>query len=113
MIGVENLKKVLATMVAVGMKVEQVTEDGFQVLSDSLALLPNVVDLVLVIKNGKDAFLEFNDLDDVEREEVMDLIKEKFELDDDTVEGVVEDALDLIFSAGQFINGLKGLKKEE
>ena len=109
--GVENLKKVLAAMIAVGMKVKEVTEDGFQIFADSIALLPNVIDLVLVIKNGKDAWVEFNDLDDVEREEVMNFIKEKFDLDDDVVEGNVEDALDLIFSAGQFINGLK--KPEE
>lgn len=108
--GVENLKKVLAALVAVGMKVEQVTEDGFQVLSDSLSLLPNVIDLVLLIKNGKDAWLEYNDLDDIERDEVLAFIKEKFDLEDDQVEDIIETGLDLIFSAGEFVGKLKALK---
>lgn len=111
MLGIEELKKVLAALVAVGMKVEQVTEDGFQVLSDSLALLPNVMDLVLVIKDGKDAWMQFNDLDDAERDEVLTFIKDKFDLDDDEVEDVVETGLDLIFSAGEFVGKLKALKE--
>ena len=92
-LGVENLSKVLVTTVHLFNKIDEVTQDGYQVLADSIALLPNLVDVVGVVKNGKMAYAEFLDLDDEEKVEVLAIVQKEFDLNDDVLEVIIEKAL--------------------
>lgn len=111
-LGIENLKKVLAAVLHIANKVDELTQDGFQLVPDSLALLPNLVDALSLIKNGRDAWLEFEELDVQERIEVVDFVKAEFDIEDDKLEEVVEVALDTIESVAILVDTIKlALKK--
>ena len=112
MLGVENLKKVLGALVAVAVKVDEVTQDGFQVLADSLALVPSVFDVVMLIKSGKDAWAEFQDLDETEKAEVLAFMKEKFDIEDEELEVVVEEAFDVIAVVADFVVDVRNALKK-
>lgn len=93
MLGTEKLKLVLVAAVKVADKIDVVTQDGFQVVSDSVALIPNLSDLVVVLKDGKAAVAELKDLDADERTDLLDTIKEELDLIDDKLENVIEKVL--------------------
>lgn len=104
--GVENLKKVLAFVLRLSNKVDEVTQDGIQ-WTDVLSLLPNLVESVGVLKVGKTAWAEFNDLDDLERDDVLGYVKNEFDIADEKLEGVVESAFEFIFAAGDLVEKVK------
>ena len=110
-LGVENLKKVLVATLHLANKIDEVTQDGFQPFSDLAALLPNLVDGVSVIKNAKDAWAEFKDLDEAEREEILAYVKEEFDIADDILEGVIEKALDTISAVADLVVTLRDALK--
>ena len=105
--GVEKLKKVLAAVLHLANKIDLVTADGFQPLSDLVALLPNLVDGVMLIKDGKEAWLEFQDLDDEERVELDAFIQAEFDIADEKLEEVIESALDAIVAVADVIDKVK------
>lgn len=112
MLGIENLKKVVVAAVHLANKIDEITQDGFQPLGDLVSLLPNLADSIGVIKNGRDAWKEFQDLDDAERDEVLAVVKEEFDIDDDQLEDIVESAFDTIDAVGDFIQKVRlALKK--
>jgi len=105
--GTESLKKVLAAVLHLANKIDAVTQDGFQPLSDLVALLPNLVDGVVLIKEGKEAWLEFQDLDDEERADVDAFIQAEFDIADEKLEEVIESALDAIVAVADVIDKVK------
>lgn len=105
--GVEELKKVLESLIRVGVKVDDVTKDGFQPLADALALVPNLTDVLVVVKNGKAAWEQYQDLDDNEQEELTSFVQEKFDIPDDKLEQVIEAWMELLFCAGDAVNKTK------
>jgi hypothetical protein len=111
-LGVDNLKKVLVAVLHLANKIDSITQDGFQPVSDLVALVPNLVDGVSIIKNGKDALAEFKELDVLEKQEVLDFVKVEFDLADDVLEDVVESALGVIKSVSELVVKIKvALKK--
>lgn len=92
-IGVENLKKVLGAVLHLSNKLDEVTKDGFQPVADLVALFPALADGVVLIKSGKEAWVEFQDLDDEEQVEINAYIKAEFDIADDKLEAVIESAL--------------------
>lgn len=110
-LGTEKLKVVLKAVLHLANAVDEVTQDGFQV-TDLVALLPNLLDGVSIIKNGKDALAEFKELDVLEKQEVLDFVKAEFDIADDKLEDVVETALGVIESVSELIVKIKvALKK--
>jgi hypothetical protein len=106
-LGIENLKKVVAAVLHLANKVDLVTQDGFQPLSDIVALLPNLAEGVTLIKDGRDAWAEFEDMDAVEREELLAFVKEEFDIADDKLESVIETAFDTIDQVAVLIAEVK------
>jgi len=112
-LGVDNLTKVLVATISLMNKLDEVTQDGYQLVPDSIALFPNLVDVIGVIKNGKTAYLEFLDLDEDEKGEVYATVKAKFDLLDDKLEDVVEKAFVLIEDAAVLIFAVQDALKKE
>jgi hypothetical protein len=112
-LGIENLKKALGLVLHVVDKVDEVTRDGWQTLKDSLALLPLLVDVPGIVRNGKLTWEEFTDLDDTEREELLVFAKEELDLEDEKVEAVVEAAFDVLDAVGDLVDKIKDAKKPE
>lgn len=112
-LGIDALKKTVEALVNIGINVDRVTQDGLQPLQDGLALIPNLVDVVSIVKNGKAAWDEFQDLDDDEKDDLMADLSEKLNLADDKLEAVVESAFELLLSAGILLDDIREALKEE
>ena len=110
---VDKLKKALAFVLHLANKIDEVTQDGFSWISDSIALLPNLIEVPSIIKDGKELWGELNDLDEAELAELQQFAKDEFDIDDEELEGVVEAAFDLLFSAGTFYEKAKAALKKE
>jgi hypothetical protein len=112
-LGVENLKKALGLVLHLVDKIEEVTQDGWQWLKDSLALLPTLTEVPGVIKNGRAIWDEVQDLDDDERAELNAFAKQELDLEDEKVEAVVEAAFDVLDAVGDLVDKIKDAKKPE
>jgi hypothetical protein len=113
MAGIENLKKALGLVLHLVDKIDDVTQDGWQWLTDSLALVPTLIEIPGIVKNGKAIWEEVQDLDDAEREELLQFAKEELNLNDDEVEDVVESAFDILDAIADLALKIKEAKKEE
>jgi hypothetical protein len=109
-LGVTNLKAVLGSILTLANKVDGVLQDGLQPLQDALALLPNVLDVVTAMKNGKAAWQEYNDLDDAEKADVEAFVQKTFNIAEDKVEAVVDSAFAVIFDVGELVEQVKLIK---
>lgn len=112
MLGIENLKKVVVAAIHLANRIDQVTADGFQPLTDLVSLIPNLGEAVGVIRNGSDAWEEFQNLDDAERTDLQATVKAEFDIADDEVEALVEQAFDTIDSVALLIFKARAIKKK-
>ena len=112
MLGIENLKKVLSFVLRLANKVDEVTQDGFQ-WQDAVSLFPNLIDAIGVVKSGKDAYNEFLELDDAEKDELLDFIQTEFDIADEDLEDVVESAFDTIFAVADTVQKVKAALKKD
>lgn len=95
-LGVENLKKVVVAVIKVANKTDEVLQDGFQPFADFFALVSVAGDVFSVLKNLKDAYQEFLDLDAVEKTDILATVKAQFDIEDDLLEEVVEDGFEVV-----------------
>jgi hypothetical protein len=112
MLGIEKLKEVLVALIRIGNKVDSVTQDGFQLLTDGAALLPNVTDLIVVLKNGKEAVAQLKDLDPLEREDLLLELQDELDLADDKLEVVIEKGFVAINAVVDFGGAVKDALKK-
>ena len=97
MAGVEKLKKALSFGITVVVKVDEVTQDGWQWIPDSVALFPTLIEIPGLIRDGKEIWAEFQEVDDDEKQELLTFAKEKFNILDDELENVVESVFDWFY----------------
>lgn len=117
-LGVDNLWKVLATTLELGNVVDKMIVQKEQTwvtrfLGNALEMTDDVA-LMFTVKYNQ-ILPEFKDLDAVERADLLQRAKDKFDIPDDKVEEVVEKTFEIIFSLGDTILSLvsmiKALKK--
>jgi hypothetical protein len=111
-LGTENLKKVLLFAIKLSEKVDEITQDGFQ-WQDAVSLFPNLVDAIGVVKLAKDAYVEFLDLDEDEKNDVLAYVKAEFDIADDKLEAVVESALLVVVNVADLISVVKDALKKD
>jgi hypothetical protein len=111
-LGTTNLKKVLLFAIKLSEKVDEVTVDGFQ-WSDAVALFPNLVEAIGVVKSAKDAYAEFLDLDEEEKDDVLAYVRDEFDIADDKLEDVVETALLVVSNVAELIVKVKAALKKD
>jgi hypothetical protein len=104
MAGISELKDVVKFGIGVG----EALADGVQ-LSDLGALLelPNAISGISSVPE------ELSDLDDEERIELINYIRDEFDLPDEKVEEFVEDSLALVIAIHKLIVKFKDLKEDE
>lgn len=108
-LGVDNLKLALVAAINLAEKIEdKYSDDGKISLGEALSVgVGSFTDIVKVVKSGKQIKAEFIDLDDVEKEELIVLIKEELDLTNDKVELIVEKAVELLVSLDELIEAIK------
>jgi hypothetical protein len=110
MLGIENLKKAVKFAIDLGEQFATSLADGFQ-WTDSFSFVDELIQVPGLLKSGKDVVAELKDLDATERQELYDYIKEEFDIADDKVEDVVEQALATAVSVLLLVDKVKALKK--
>lgn len=111
MLGTENLKKVLAFALGLGNELAKGFEDGKLSLVEGMGLADNLLAIPGLISARKEILAELKDLDAAERQELFDYVKQEFDLPDDRIEAIVEEALGLVENIVAIIYTFQQLKK--
>lgn len=106
-LGIENLKKVVGTLITLAQTAETSLADGFQT-SDLFAFIPVLSGIPDLLKN-KDAIVqEFKDLTADETKELVDYVEQNFTIANKKVEDIIVAALDAGVSLFILVEKIKG-----
>jgi len=108
-LGIENLKIAIVAAIRLGEKIEKnYVDDGEISLSEALGIgASSFGDVLKVIKLGSEIKNEFNDLDNEEKLQLANLVKEELDLQNDKVENIIEKALDFLLGLNDLIESIK------
>ena len=111
MAGIENLKSIFRDLINFGETLDEKASDGkltwMEILTSSISVVPSVFD---AIKNGAAIKEELQDLDAVERDELVAYIEVELDLRNDRTEEQIEAGAEFIAA---FENFRKTFKKVE
>ena len=100
--GIDGIKEILIAGFALAQTTTLALEDGFQAFQDILAVAPQAMNVSTVIKKDlAQAKEEYNDLSDDERNQIIEFVKEKFDIANDEVEAKVEQVFKLLMVADE------------
>lgn len=107
-IGIDNLKIALVAAINFGESIEKNLDDGKITLAEALGIgAGHFGDIVRVLKNGTKIKAEFLDLDESERLELVELVKDELDLNNEHIEVIIEKAIEMLLSIEGLINYLK------
>ena len=103
--GIDNLKKAIVAVINLGEKIEKnLSDDGKISLAEALGIgTSSFGDVVKIIKSGHEIKDEFLDLDDQEREELIDIVKEELDLENDKIENIIEKSVEFLVQLEELI----------
>lgn len=106
--GIDNLKAFLAFGLALGSSIEKsLADDGKITVGDAGNLLAPLMKAPAAFAGASEAFKEVADLDDEERADLNAYVKANFDIADDRLEAVVEEAFQIALSASKIVSLLK------
>jgi hypothetical protein len=110
MANIKETKELVSFGLSAGVAIAKALEDGKFGVIDVIKFLP-------VLKAAKEAFqgvdqipAELLDLSDIEKDELVQMVKSDFDLPDDKVEAMIEAGFEVALSVLQIVTSLK--KKE-
>ena len=105
-LGIENIKVALVAAIVFGQKIEKnLADDGKISLTEALGIgATSFTDVVKVIKAGSKIKDEFIDLDDDERAEIIELVKNELDLENDKIELIIEKAVAFLVQLDELIS---------
>lgn len=111
MYGTEKTKKAIGTVTGILEYVEKVTEDGKVSVTEIIGFIPKSIGLLKSIKDGKEIYNEYKDLDEAERQEVIAHFSSELDLANDKVEYIIEESFSVIVKLSELV-GVLGLEGE-
>ena len=87
---IEHIKTLLLFAFTFGDVLEGVMEDGKFEWQESFDFIPSMTQLPNIIKSLPEIPKELADLDDEEREQLVTFVREKFDIDNDAIEELIE-----------------------
>lgn len=106
MLGIQNLKKAAAFGLNLAEEIQKAGADGFT-WTDSFGFIDEIAQIPGLLQSGNEIVAEFKDLTDVEKNELVVYLQAEFDIPDDKVEAIVEDALNLALTIVALINKWK------
>lgn len=94
--GIVALKKVTGFAIGLAGQLYEVFEDGVLKWGESLGFLPTLQEIPALIKSFPELPKELGDLDQEEAKELVEFVKETFDIPADEVEKTIEEALELV-----------------
>ena len=107
MLGIVKIKEALHVGITIGLKVADAWEDGKVSLGEGVGIALKAVKIWGIAKDAKEIYAEFKDLDEVEKEELIAYFVDEFDLENDSIEYIIEQAFALIIQMSDFVNDLK------
>jgi len=111
MYGVENLKKAVGFGLNLTEQIEKAGRDGFT-WTDFLGFIDEIFQIPGIIANGDEIGRELKDLTEAEKEELISYAVAEFDIPNDKVEAIVEDALKLAFTVVAMVVKWRTIKAE-
>ena len=113
--GISTIKKAATVVVELGMKIEEaLADDGKVRLLEGVGIAISAFPGALgVVQNAGQLKLEYNDLSDEERAELVLHVLDELDLDADNIEVIIESAFEMLVSIEKLINKIKESKVEE
>lgn len=109
-LGINNLKEAAIGVINLGEKIDQALEDrkisGMEAINISITAIPVVFN---DIKNRKEIVAEFEDLDETEKQDLIDTVAAELDLNNDYAERKIEAGFKVIVAFGEFLS----IKPEE
>lgn len=112
MAGIEKLKAAVSVGIRLTEGVLEKLDDKKLTWLEVLGLAPILVDLPALIRDADALYDELQDLTEKENQELLAYVKEEFDVDNDNLEEVVEDALSVVSALGTLAFSIKALKEE-
>ena len=108
-LGIDNLKKALIAAINLAKKIEKnYTDDGKISFVEVLGIgASSFGDILRVIKSGSEIKAEFINLDDNEKDELIQFVKDEFDLENDKIENIVEKSLEFLVGLDELIKSIK------
>jgi len=102
-LGIEKLTE--ATMIAVSLAegIDERLEDGKFTWLEGVTLIPKVIKVGYIINNAKDIWLEVQDLDEAERQQIVATLEEELDLSNDNIEIMVEQAWAVLIALSSYV----------
>jgi hypothetical protein len=111
-LGIETLKKALGFMLGLGTELASALEDGKVSMAEGLGFIDNLFAIPGLVKDRKQLVDELKNLSDDERQELFTYAAQEFDLANDEVESVVEQALATAQSILELAISIKDLKNK-
>jgi hypothetical protein len=111
MYGVENLKKAVGFGLNLTEQIEKAGRDGLT-WTDFLGFIDEIFQIPGIIANGDEIGRELKDLTEAEKEELISYAVAEFDIPNDKVEAIVEDALKLAFTVVAMVVKWRTIKAE-
>ncbi len=109
--GIDKIIAVADDLMELGEAIDKRMEDGKMTWMEKVTLTPKVFALVDDFRNRDIIWLQFKDIDDQERQELIDHVKAELDLRNDQAELIAEAIWNAIVSLGIIINIRKSIKK--
>ena len=90
-VGIENLKEVLSFGISFQQSLGEAMEDGKVSFIEIVGMAPDLAKAPKAIQSAKFIPGEIADLDDTEKVSLYTFIQDKFDIEDDEVEEIIED----------------------
>jgi hypothetical protein len=111
MYGIENLKKAVAFGLNLTEEIEKAGRDGFT-WTDSVGFLDEIFQIPSIVASGDEIGRELKDLTEAEKTELVSYAVAEFDIPNNNVEAIVEDALNLAFTVVAMVVKWRTIKAE-
>ena len=110
--GIETIKKAAEVVIKLGMRTEEALSDDGKIkflegVGLAIGAFPGVLD---VVQNASQLKLEYNDLSDDERDELVSHIILELDLDADNLEEIIESGFEVLISLEKLITKIRESK---
>lgn len=107
MYGIDKLKNALKVIINFGESFEAKLDDGKVSWVEGFGLIKDLKDFPQVIKDYKEIWQEIQDLDAVEKSELLEFVQAELDLQNDRVESLIEKCLAFAASANELVTEIR------
>jgi len=113
MYGTEKLKEALLVLIRFSDALDKRLDDGKLSLVEGITLVPKLTKLPQIIADFESIKNEFLDLDEIEKAEINQFIKDELDLVNDKVEDLIESVFDLGLAVASVVDKVRELKDDD